>query len=66
VPNILEEIVPFIQSLLHFSFAMPRIATCSVLSVFGVFAKRMNNEYAERMGRRSYLELLAAYFRIAK
>jgi hypothetical protein len=66
VPNILEEIVPFIQSLLHFSFAMSRIATYSVLSVFGVFSRTMDNEYAERMGRRSYLERLAAYFRIAK
>jgi hypothetical protein len=66
VPNILEEIVPFIQSLLHFSFAMSRIATYSVLSVFGVFSRTMDNEYAERMGSRSYLERLAAHFRIAK
>jgi hypothetical protein len=45
---------------------MSRIATNSVLSVFGVFSRTMDNEYAERMGRRSYPELLAAYFRIAK
>ena len=66
MPNILEEIVPFIQSLLHFSFAMSRIATYSVLSVFGVFFRTMDNEYAERMGRRSDLVLLVAYFRNAK
>ena len=66
MPNILDEIVLFIQGLLHFSFAMSRIATYSVLSVFGVFSRTMDNEYAERMGRRSYLELLVAYFRIAK
>jgi hypothetical protein len=52
VPNILEEIVPFIQSLLHFSFAMSRIATYGVRFVFGVFSRTMGNEYAERMGRR--------------
>ena len=66
MPNILEEIVPFIQSLLNFSFAMSRIATYSVLSVFGVFSRTMNNKYTERMVTRTYPELLAAYFRIAK
>jgi hypothetical protein len=45
---------------------MPRITPYGVLSVFGVFSRTMNNEYAERMGRRNYLELLAAHFRIAK
>ena len=62
----MEEIVPFIQSLLHFSFAMSRIATYSVLSAFGVFSRTMDNEYAERMGRRGYLERLVANFRNAK
>jgi hypothetical protein len=65
VPNILEEIVPFI-GVLHLSFAMSRIATYGVLSVTGVFSRTINNEYAERMGRRSFRKHLVAYVRNAK
>jgi hypothetical protein len=35
-------------------------------AVFGVFAKRMNNEYAEPMGREGYPDRLVAYYRNAK
>ena len=52
--------------MLHYSFAMSRIATYGVLSVFGVFSRTMDNEYAERMGRKGHPERLVAYFRIAK
>jgi hypothetical protein len=45
---------------------MPRISRYGVLSLYGGFSETMKNEYAERMGRRSYLELLVAYFRNAK
>ena len=45
---------------------MPRIARGGVLSVLAELSKTVNNEYAEQMGRRIYLERLIAYFRFAK
>jgi hypothetical protein len=55
-----------VQCLLRRCSAMSRMSRDGVLSVFGVFSRLMNNKYTERMGRRRFLKLLVAYFRIAK